>query len=76
MRITIEPTSKIVELNGVPARIWEGRTEDGADCMVFVTRVAVSEGYPPSVHQKFQDALKETRAPSPEAQAYPLRLVL
>jgi hypothetical protein len=29
MKITIENTTKITELNGVPARLWEGFAEDG-----------------------------------------------
>ena len=29
MKITIENTDKIVTLNGVPARIWEGKTDSG-----------------------------------------------
>lgn len=29
MKLTVESTSKIVELNGVLARVWEGQTESG-----------------------------------------------
>jgi len=76
MVITISPTSKMVEVNGVPARIWEGETTDGIKCHVFVTRVAVAETYPEHVHKQFREALQETKQPSAEVEAYPLRLIL
>jgi len=74
--ITMTPTSKIVELNGVPARIWEGTTDKGTPCVVFVTRVAVSNACPPDAHAAFREALQETKPPSVEVQAIPLRLIL
>lgn len=37
MKITIESSNKIVELNGVPARIWEGQIESGIKVHCFVT---------------------------------------
>ena len=42
MKLILENTSKLVELNGVPARIWEGKTESGIACHAFITRVAVA----------------------------------
>ena len=53
MKITVENTSKIVTLNGVPARIWEGFTESGIECHCYITRIAidkddaVAQGYTP-----------------------------
>lgn len=41
MKITIENTSKIVSLNGIPARIWEGETENGIKVHCFISRIAV-----------------------------------
>ena len=41
MKITIESTSKIVSLNGIPARIWEGETENGIKVHCFISRIAV-----------------------------------
>ena len=29
MRVRLEQTTKVVELNGVPARMWEGVTDSG-----------------------------------------------
>jgi hypothetical protein len=43
MKVTIESTSKIVELNGVPARVWEGTTDSGIKVHCFVTRIAIDK---------------------------------
>lgn len=42
MRIQIEPTEIMTELDGVPVRVWNGITEAGTQCFVFVHRIAVS----------------------------------
>jgi hypothetical protein len=77
MKITIESTTKIVELKtdsgSVPARIWEGKTETGIPVHCYITRIAVIEKEDTS---QFERELKEQRAPSPEAEAIPLRLIL
>jgi hypothetical protein len=78
MRVQLESTDKIVELETpsgrVPARIWEGTTENGIACHAFVTRIAVSKDLDAS---EFERELQEHRAPSAAvAQAYDLRLVL
>ena len=73
MKIEIENTEKIVEVSGVPARIWEGQTKSGIPVHCFVTRIS------PQSHDNIEDferELQETVAPSPEAAAYPLRLIL
>jgi len=41
MRILIESTDQILELNGVPVRVWNGTTESGIECLVFVHRIAI-----------------------------------
>lgn len=43
MRITIESTDQLTNLDRVPVRVWEGVTERGVKCYVFVHRVAVHE---------------------------------
>ena len=48
MKITVENTSKIVTLNGVPARIWEGFTESGIECHCYITRIAIDKDEPRS----------------------------
>jgi len=73
MRCTIYSTTKIVRLNGLPARIWEGKTDSGIPCHVYITRIAVDR------HQdaaEFDRELEEHRTPSPEIDAIPLRLII
>jgi len=41
MRIQIEPTEMLVEVNDVQARVWNGITEGGTQVFVFVYRLAV-----------------------------------
>jgi hypothetical protein len=74
MKITIESTSKIVKLNDVPARIWEGETESGIKIHCYVTRIAIDEKETRTA--EFERDLQEHRAPSAEIQAIPLRLIL
>jgi len=75
MKITVESTSKIVELSGVPARIWEGQTDSGIKVHCFVTRIAIDKDE--LRISEFEKELKETRTPSPEIENYyPSRLVL
>jgi hypothetical protein len=73
MKITIESTSKIVTLNNIPARIWEGETESGIQVHCYVTRIAVARNDDAS---EFERELQEHRAPSPVIEAIPARLIL
>lgn len=73
MKITVENTDKIVELNGVPARIWEGLTDSGIPIHVFVTRIAVNRENDTT---QFETELKRTKPPSPDVLAYPTRLII
>jgi hypothetical protein len=79
MRLTLQNTSKIVELivdgTSVPARIWEGHTEGGIPCHAYITRIAVHKDLDAS---EFELALLEQPAlrPTPAIEAIPARLVL
>ena len=73
MKLTLHNTSKIVELNGIPARIWEGQTDSGIPVHVYITRVAVAKDQDCT---QFERELEECRAPSTVVAALPLRLVL
>ena len=73
MKITIENTEKIVKLNGVPARVWDGKTDSGIRVHCFVTRIS------PQTHnniEQFERELQETKAPSAAITAYPMNLIL
>jgi len=73
MQIEIENTEKIVELNGVPARVWEGKTKSGINVHCFITRISPQQN---EDIEEFEKELQQTRAPSVEIAAYPLRLIL
>ena len=44
MRIQIEPTENIVELDGIPCRAWNGVTDAGIGVVVFVHRIVCKPG--------------------------------
>ncbi len=78
MRVTLESTSKIVDLitpqGTVPARLWEGFTDHGVACHAYITRIAVDRAEDAS---EFERDLQAHRAPSPVLDAViPLRMVL
>jgi hypothetical protein len=74
MKITIENTSRLTSVNGVPARVWEGATDSGIPVICLVTRVAVKNGLPTA---QFEAELKEQKPPSEDAcEAIPLRMIL
>jgi hypothetical protein len=84
MRIMLESTTKVVELNGVPARIWEGATESGIPIYAYVTRMPVDEQErrgltvaPLAYQEQFDVELNATsREAAPALQAIALRVVL
>lgn len=74
MKITIESTTKIVHLNNVPARVWEGTTEKGIKVHCFITRIAVDENEPRI--EEFENELQEQAKPSAEVESIPLRMII
>ncbi len=74
MKIRIESTTKIVHLNGVPARIWEGQTESGIKVHCYITRIAIDKDE--TRIEEFETELKEQKRPSIEIEAIPLRMIL
>lgn len=74
MKITLESTDRVVEVNGVSARVWEGRTERGIAVTAIIPRIAVKVGADAS---QFEAELKEC-APlvSRMPDAWPSRFVL
>jgi hypothetical protein len=74
MKITVESTTQIVEINGVPCRLWEGHTERGIAIHCFITRVAVEDTLDTS---QFEQELAEQRPPAAKlSHAYPARMLL
>lgn len=74
MKITIENTTKITHLNGVPARIWEGTTESGINVHCYITRIAIDKDELRSL--EFETELQEQKVPSAEIEAIPLRMII
>ncbi len=77
MKVTLENTTKIVTLNidghDVPARIWEGETENGVKCHAFITRIAVHNT---DEAGEFEKDLEEQKPPSVAIQNIPLHMIL
>jgi hypothetical protein len=76
MEITIKNTTKIVKLNGVPARIWEGQTSTGIRVHCFITRIAIDKDESPENITQFAHELLEQEAPSEAIQLYSLNLII
>jgi hypothetical protein len=83
MKITIESTEMLVHFQvgtaQVPARIWEGETDEGIPVHCYVTRICPSipiAELTPEIEAQFQAALKEQAAPTAALQGIPLRMIL
>ena len=70
MKMTITATGQVTDINGVAVRVWEGVTEGGVACKVFVHRVAVHREQDSS---QFERELLEQ---APPAAYVPLSAVL
>ncbi len=73
MNVQLTSTSKIVNLNGVPARVWEGHTEAGIACHAFITRIAVHNDDDAT---EFEKELLAQAPPSAAVAAIPLSMIL
>lgn len=74
MKVTLESTSRIVEINGVKVRVWEGHTENGVACHALIATVACHKDADAS---EFQKSLLEMKAPSAEGiKCFPLRMFI
>jgi len=82
MKIIIESTAKLVHFQideaTVPARIWEGQTEDGIPVHCYITRIcpSIPMPLPADIEKKFATQLAEQKAPSAVVQSIPLRMIL
>jgi hypothetical protein len=70
MRITIESTDISTQMDGVPVRLWEGTTEDGIPCKVFIHRIAVANEQDAAVFEQ------ELESKLPPGRYIPLSMVL
>jgi len=74
MKLTIHSTTKVVTLNGVGARIWEGESASGIKVHCYIIRVAIDEEE--TRLEEFERELQEQESPSAEIEAIPLRMIL
>jgi hypothetical protein len=73
MTITLTSTTKVVKINGIPARIWEGYTQSGIKVHAFITRVAINKD---EEQEQFEMELQQCSAPSEDVQGYPMALII
>lgn len=84
MRITLENTSKIVTLvvdgHDVPARVWQGQTENGIPVQAFITRIAPeipkTDPHIDRLTAEFERDLQRCADPRPTVDAIPLRMLI
>lgn len=70
MKITITATEHLTEIDGVPVRAWDGVTEAGIACVVFIHRIAVRGD---ADCTEFERELGEKM---PTGKTIPLRMIL
>jgi hypothetical protein len=70
MKVEMTATEKLTKIDGVPVRLWEGTTERGTKCKVFVHRIAVHKDDDAS---QFEAELREQMPPGV---AFDLRHIL
>lgn len=73
MEIQLHSTTKVVTLNGIPARVWEGVTAKGIPIHAFITRIAVEKSENLS---EFEVELDSASEPSVDVAAYPMHMLI
>ena len=63
--LTIQPTSRLVEVDGIQTRIWEGITPDQQHVICFISLVAL---HPDADQSAFEQQLRAVRYPSRTAE--------
>ena len=61
MKLELHSTDRLVDVNGARCRVWHGVTEDGVECVAFITRVAVRAD---AGRTRLDEQLLEQPAPS------------
>ena len=74
MTVTLTSTTRIVEVNGVKCRVWEGMTASGVKCAAMIPRISVHKDEDCS---QFEAELQEHQPPSARTvDSFPLRMIL
>ena len=64
---TLEPTSLIVHINGVPCCVWQGKTHTGLSIHAHIALVGCDRD---ADAPELEAALREVAAPRPELTVY------
>ena len=72
MTLTIEKTGILTTIDGVPVRLWKGRTPAGREISVFVHMIV---GKDPETQAELDRELREVPEPA-ELGAVPLRMIV
>jgi len=72
MKITIEPTGRFQDVNGIRTRVWRGTTDEGGQLECYVALVMPKDARADATLSK---ALKEVKAER-ELVSFDLRLVV
>lgn len=72
MKIEIEPTGTIQEVNGTRCRIWEGKTDKGMPVKAWIATVS-PQTHDEETNAQFARELREVKGEH-RAHAYDLRL--
>jgi hypothetical protein len=59
VKVTLEPTPLILEVNGTHCRQWTGTTDTGQRVVALVAAIGVPENAPPAELERFQRELRE-----------------
>lgn len=75
MKITIESTTRIVRVNGVACRVWQGVTERGVPMTALLAPIVAVRA--DADVTEFEADLNEHAAPNDDAKlCFPLRMVI
>lgn len=73
MKVQLESTTRIIDVNGVPCRVWQGKTDGGVPMHAYIALVGVDRDVDSA---EFERDLKEHAPPRIEFGAIPLRFIL
>lgn len=76
LQLNLTPTDRIVEVSGIPMRIWEGKTANGLQVHAHIAFVGCQRD---ADARELEHALREVKGPRPadeQVRAFPLRMIL
>jgi hypothetical protein len=82
MRLTLEPTDKLVELVdrntgcATQARLWQGQDDHGVPVLAYICRVSAPLHLAPADVARFEASLKSVAPMRADVASIPLRLIL